>query len=482
MSTESKDRRSDEGPSRVARVLPSVALALALSAALAALAISVIPSFGFATQSEALIVSIETTASLVAILAAFLVLGRYLLTRSLQDLALLGALVLLALTNVAFTLVPLLLDEPATPFTTWAPVAGRALAAVGFAAAALIPDVRVPSPRRGAVAMVLGSAALLGLVGAGIALLGDALPTAAEAGPSPAASDEADLDSAPGLLVLQLVMLLLYMAAAAGFVQRARRTRDELIGWFAVGTGLAAASRLHYFLFSAVDPDWVYSGDVVRLCFYLVLLIGALREIRHYQRRMALAAVLDERRRMARDLHDGLAQELAFIGSQVRQLESGSSGKAARVVSAADRALDESRDAIRALTRRSGDRFDQEVAQVAEQLTARAGVRLRLDLDSAAEVPPAARDQLIRILREAVTNGVRHGCASLVTVTLSRGAAARLTVSDDGVGFDHEAAKVDGGFGLTSMQERADLIGAKLAVSSRPDHGTVVEVTLGESE
>jgi signal transduction histidine kinase len=200
--------------------------------------------------------------------------------------------------------------------------------------------------------------------------------------------------------------------------------------------------------------------------------------LRRYQRRITLAGVLAERRRMARDLHDGLAQELAFITTQARRLQSAPDTRAAaRVVAAAERALDEARGAITALTRREGDPFEVELSQVAEQLTSRAGTRLRLDVDPRVAVAPERRDQLLRILREAVTNGVRHGAASSVAVELAGGDGLRLTVSDDGGGFDPSALR-NGGFGLTSMHERAAAMGGELRIRSRPGRGTEVEVVL----
>jgi signal transduction histidine kinase len=209
--------------------------------------------------------------------------------------------------------------------------------------------------------------------------------------------------------------------------------------------------------------------------FIALLVVGC-----YLMERAAVAAVLDERRRMARDLHDGLAQELAFIRSQAQRLvDAPDASRAASVVAAAERALDESRAAIKALTRRSEDPFDAEVAQVAEQLTARAGARLRLDLDRAATASAEQRDELLRILREAVTNGVRHGRAEAISVELEAGEALRLVVRDNGTGFDPEAAGQDAAcFGLTSMRERAAAIGARLRISSHSGKGTAVEVVL----
>lgn len=179
---------------------------------------------------------------------------------------------------------------------------------------------------------------------------------------------------------------------------------------------------------------------------------------------------------MARDLHDGFAQELAFISTQSRRLKDDPVGE--RVAHAAERALDESRSAIRALTRRTEDPFDSEVAEVAEQLAARAGARLRLDLQPSVMLPAEPREQLLRILREAVMNGLRHGKATQIAVELAMDGGVRLAVRDNGGGFDARGQGRTGGFGLTSMRERAADLGGTLEVFSQPGEGTVVEVVL----
>ena len=207
-------------------------------------------------------------------------------------------------------------------------------------------------------------------------------------------------------------------------------------------------------------------------------LAGALREIRAYQRQVAIAAVLDERRRLARDLHDGLAQELTFISMQSRRL-TGERGEGAILQEAAERALDESRAAISALSRRADEPLATAVAQVAETLTARTGARLRLDLDRSVDLQGEGRESLLRIVREAVSNGVRHGGASEVCIVLRYEKGLRVTISDNGSGFEpaRPGGRVDS-FGLVSMHERAQALGGRIEVRSHPEQGTEVEVVL----
>ena len=92
-------------------------------------------------------------------------------------------------------------------------------------------------------------------------------------------------------------------------------------------------------------------------------------------------------------------------------------------------------------------------------------------------MPGDRQQQLLRIVREAVTNAARHGKAEVVHVEFKNGNGLRLRIRDDGVGFDPTTAR-PGGFGLRVMRERARSIGGELTIDSRPDLGTEVEVVV----
>jgi len=204
---------------------------------------------------------------------------------------------------------------------------------------------------------------------------------------------------------------------------------------------------------------------------------GRARDGRHVD-----AAVERERRRIARDIHDSLAQDLAFIAARVRALERDptASVRLDHLAIAATRALEHSRTTISTLTRPLDEPLDAALARNATEVAARHGGHAKLRLQAGVVVPPATRESLVMILREAVANAMRHGRAGSVDVSLSQQSWLRLRVTDDGRGFDAaaRAARPDAGFGLQSMEERAQALGGGLVVRSAPGAGTTIEVAL----
>ncbi len=270
---------------------------------------------------------------------------------------------------------------------------------------------------------------------------------------------------------------VLFAAAAAGFVRRSERESDEFIGWMAGGCALAALASLSYLLFPPLNSRWFYTADLLRLCAYLLWLVGGAREIAHYWSELAQLAVTEERRRMARDLHDGVAQELAFITTQATSAARGNvdSMSLVQLGAAAQRALDESRRAIVALTTDRDEPLTIVVANTAEDVAHRYGVEVHVDLEDDLTLSPKVREAMVWIVREAVTNAARHGGARDITIEVRAGDPVSVCVRDDGSGFDPEKARQGRGFGLISMRERAEAIGAAVTIRSTRA-GTTVEL------
>lgn len=453
----------------------SVAVGVALTAA-----VVLMPGLRFAYRSVPVHVALETAAALIAALAAVLIAGRATRSRHSADALLVAAFALLAAVDLYRAFVPHVVPETSTDTASWAGVYGSVFGMLLFVAAALLPARRLARPRR-ALRRALVLAAGLGVLAGVLAfMLAPVLPPVIDERLAPEFSTHPQLGVAPLVLVLQLVVAALLAAAAVGLLRSLRRSGDELRGWLAVAAVFAAVSRLNFALFPSLYADLVYTGDVFRLAFYLAVLVGALREIAAYQPRVAAAAVFEERRRLARDLHDGLAQELAFMTAQLATLRD--RGDERREIGelelAARRALDESRLAVTALSRPVDEPLGAAAEALARSLAARGGVDVAIDVEPAIEVDPQVRETVLRILAEAVSNAVRHARPSQISVRLYAARELELSVADDGDGFDPTRAPGPGRYGLRGMRERSEALGGRLRLRSAPGAGTIVTAVL----
>jgi signal transduction histidine kinase len=281
-------------------------------------------------------------------------------------------------------------------------------------------------------------------------------------------------------VVADALAAAVFLAAGAAFARRAERDVDEFQLWLGVGATIAGIGYLNHALLPAPYTDFLYAGDLFRVAAVAAFAVGTIREISKYQAVYAPAAVLEDRRRVARELHDGVAQELAFIAARMPGLEKQLPGAEAtgEIREAVRRALEESRAAISTLNRPLEEPLHVALASTAREVAERAGARVVLDVDEDVVVPPLWEQALPRIVREAVGNAIRHGGARTITLHLRDADDIWLRVTDDGSGFDPSRPPADGGFGLTSMRERAESLGGEFRVESAPGRGTSIEVVL----
>jgi signal transduction histidine kinase len=327
-------------------------LATAVVGSLVTLALMEVQSLHFAYRAFGLHVALEVTASFVAFLAAHLMYGRFREDGRLDDLALACALGVIGCANFFLAAVPAAVSNGKPErFSTWAPLLGRLVGEITFAYAAFAPRRSLERPARAAAIAFSASAAALVAIAVVVAAISAELPAGVNPEISPSALKDPFTAGPLALLAAQAFGFVVYAAAAVGFTRRAERRRDELMLWLAIGAVLAAISRWNYLVYPSLYSPWLYAGDAFRLLSYTVLWFGAAREIGSYWRTRAAGAALEERRRLARELHDGVAQELGFIATRARALEeSNGSAEVRTLASAAERALDESRRAIIALT------------------------------------------------------------------------------------------------------------------------------------
>ena len=428
----------------------------------------VVPAVRFAYRSPEGRLLIETVAACVAALTALLFYGRYRRSRSLQALLLVHALAVLSVAAFGLMVLPMVGGVSTdSAVSTWAPLVVRLVGALLLVSAALAAHRKVGPGASLLRELLIGFALLLGVV-ITVQLLAAGLPAAVAAFPSPEESTAPRLAGHPLVLAVQAVVLVCYALASVAFTRQAARSGDELSSWIGAAAGVGAVARLNYLIYPSLYSDWLYIGDLLRLAFYVLLLVGAVREVQAYWVAQATVAVFEERRRLARDLHDGALQEIGFIRNEARNLHGEA---AARVASAAERALDETRAAVAATAAPPGELLASALRRSVTEVADRYGVHIRWDLTDDGKVDDERRDDLLRIAREAVINAARHGRASTVVLRLRDG---ELMVRDNGLGFDPGAPRRPGAFGLISMTERAEGIGGRLEVRSEPGGGTEV--------
>ncbi|MEV1287891.1 GAF domain-containing sensor histidine kinase [Micromonospora sp. NPDC049679] len=201
-------------------------------------------------------------------------------------------------------------------------------------------------------------------------------------------------------------------------------------------------------------------------------------------------ATNEERQRLAREIHDGVAQELVMVGygidntlatlpedakeaaEELRTLR----GEVTRVITELRLSLFELRSEV---DRHGG--LAAAIAEYARTVGASAGLRVHLSLDeSTARLPAATEAELLRIAQEAITNARKHAGAANLWVTCAVDPPyAQIEVSDDGQGIADQ--RPDGRYGLAIMAERAERIRGRLEISPRQPSGTTVAVVLGTS-
>jgi signal transduction histidine kinase len=454
---------------------------LAASVAILALVIAA-PQLGFASLTGDSV--LDTIGGSATVLATAAVLPRSQSRPTRATIALVIALAFRAATMLLLVTAPTLLGITITGLLRDATAVCALIGAALLASAAFAPDEPAPTRATGIALVFLAGAAAAACIGLGAAIHA-AWPELELAGDGSAPAGLAQLWHGPlsGVLLGGTTAILL-VGAVVGFSIRMRRaTAPGLLRWLAVSAMLAAAAQIDYLLTQGRSGATVSLGDLLAGAGMLALAIGVVLEHDHVRRRERESAVAEERRRLARDLHDGVAQELAFIVGQSRQLALAFPNERAlaEIGSAAASALDGSRCTIYGLQRSASHTLAGAVEHRARALALRAGLDLEFDVTGDAVAPPELEHGLLSILQEAISNAARHARATRLEVSLGVVAGTvMLGVRDDGSGFapGRVTFSKDGGFGLLSMSERARELGGALTIESSPGRGTRIVLTV----
>jgi two-component system, NarL family, sensor histidine kinase UhpB len=223
------------------------------------------------------------------------------------------------------------------------------------------------------------------------------------------------------------------------------------------------------------------TGEVAELAGAFDEMLERLERERRDSARNALAAQEDERRRIARELHDEVGQSLTALMLQLDRAQAGAEGDVAVRMREAREAARATLEEVRAIARnlRPEALDDLGLAAALRQLCAeaeRAGPIVARRIDGDLELSPEAEVVVYRVAQEALTNALRHSGAERIELTLERGSTggAELRVVDDGRGLDGAAE----GAGVRGMRERALLAGGLLELGAAPGGGALVTLAV----
>jgi signal transduction histidine kinase len=254
-----------------------------------------------------------------------------------------------------------------------------------------------------------------------------------------------------------------------------------------IGGPLRAKGRILGVLGLVGEPDRQFNAEDLALLDSIAGQIGvAVDNARLYQQAEQLA-VMNERSRLARDLHDSVTQSLYSVTLLAEAARRSAEGKefaqVKHYLSQLSEAVRLSLKEMRLLVYELRPLDLEEEGLVGalqhrlDAVEGRAGVQARLLVEGELVVPVALEEGLYRIAQEALNNALKHARATLVTVKLqSNQGQISLAVVDNGVGFDPAAVGQSGGLGLVSMRERTEQLNGSLTIESAPGMGTTVKV------
>ena len=316
------------------------------------------------------------------------------------------------------------------------------------------------------------------------------------------------LVSSDVLVTFGLYLVLIGMPA--GIVRDVRMASVVVVGYVALfGLNVGLWASLGLLSSETARVTLIYTGPLALFVGgYAILFIRQARareqaqellhelEVAHaqladYVERVEDLTLTAERQRMARELHDTLAQGLAGLILQLEAVDSHlASQRSTRAREIVQQAMARARatlaDARRAIDdlrvddiRKKGD-LTEVVQEEISRFTAATGIPCSCDLDSFSTIPAALHEHALRAVTEGLTNVARHAQASQVWVSAEqRGGMLAIEVRDDGIGFEPATiAEQVGHYGLLGMRERARLAGGSLEVMSAPSAGTTISLLL----
>jgi PAS domain S-box-containing protein len=255
-----------------------------------------------------------------------------------------------------------------------------------------------------------------------------------------------------------------------------------------VGVPMRARGHILGVLSLAGDTGRCFSDDEIALLGLIAEELAVAVENARLHQQARQVAVVRERERLARDLHDSVTQSLyslTLLAEAARRLAGGA--QIGRVEAHLERVVEISQQALREMRllvyelrplvlRREG--LVGALQQRLDAVEKRAGIDARLMVEGEVDLPVRVEEAFYRIAQEALNNALKHARADTITVKVCAvEGSAMVEIADDGAGFDEALIDDTGGLGLANMRQRAEEVGASLLIGSTPGGGTSVRVS-----
>jgi signal transduction histidine kinase len=250
-----------------------------------------------------------------------------------------------------------------------------------------------------------------------------------------------------------------------------------------LGTPIRVGERIFGNLYLTDKPE-PFNEDDESLVEALAAVAGSAINAARLHDRMTQVALVEDRERIARDIHDAVIQDLFAVGLDLQGLaltieDLEITDRLDRSVQRIDDAISSLRTFIFDLRSMSALHSDpvKAIRRMAERLAGSRDVRVSVTAGDLGSPSATQLDNAMQIVREAVSNAIRHGMAKSVEIRLDRdGPGLVVTITDDGGGFDPTQARR--GMGLDNMRERASRLGGGFSIDSTPGAGTRLRVRL----
>ncbi|MGP4078402.1 histidine kinase [Pseudalkalibacillus sp. R45] len=302
------------------------------------------------------------------------------------------------------------------------------------------------------------------------------------------------LNPAADRIVISLVVSIavFFLSFILGIYFSIRKGQSLINRLNEISVGITKLSRGNYdYRISDGEEDevGVISAEINQLSEKIQKQVQSLQKLANekaeYAEKVHTAATIEERQRLARDLHDAVSQQLFALNmmssAALRLFETHperAKTQIEQVVEMANKAQGEMRALLLHLRPidLSGEKLHSGIRDLVKELQQKSGIEIQSEINEIPELSRGIEDHLFRLMQEGLANALRHSQATKITIKLdSNQKHIRIHLRDNGVGFDLKQKKKTS-YGLKTMQERCDEIGGIFSITSAKGQGTAIDV------